>query len=139
MPNRKIRILIAKPGLDGHDRGAKVVARGLRDAGMEVIYLGLRLTPEQIAEAVMQEDVDVVGLSCLSGAHMTLFPKTVRLIREKGGKDIMIMGGGIIPEKDVPKLEEAGIAHTFGPGTSIDETVKFIEANLERQGNDRKD
>ncbi len=139
MPNRKIRVLIAKPGLDGHDRGAKVVARGLRDAGMEVIYLGLRLTPEQIAEAVMQEDVDVVGLSCLSGAHMTLFPKTVRLIREKGGKDILIMGGGIIPEKDVPKLEEAGIAHTFGPGTSIDETAKFIEANLEKPGNDRED
>ena len=139
MHNRKIRVLIAKPGLVGHDRGAKVVARGLRDAGMEVIYLGLRLTPEQIAEAVMQEDVDVVGLSCLSGAHMTLFPKTVRLIREKGGKDILIMGGGIIPEKDVPKLEEAGIAHTFGPGTSIDETAKFIEANLEKPGNDRED
>ena len=139
MPKKKIRVLIAKPGLDGHDRGAKVVARGLRDAGMEVIYLGLRLTPEQIAEAVMQEDVDVVGLSCLSGAHMTLFPKTVRLIREKGGNDILIMGGGIIPEKDVPKLEKDGIAHTFGPGTSIDETVKFIEVNVGRQGSDRKD
>ncbi|MFC2046753.1 cobalamin B12-binding domain-containing protein [Chloroflexota bacterium] len=132
MKNRKIKVLIAKPGLDGHDRGAKVVARGLRDAGMEVIYLGLRLTPEQIAESAIQEDVDVVGLSCLSGAHMTLFPKTVKLIREKGGTDMLTMGGGIIPQKDVSKLKEAGIAHTFGPGTSIDETVKFIEANLKR-------
>ena len=133
MPKKKIRVLIAKPGLDGHDRGVKVVARDLRDAGMEVIYLGLRLTPEQIAETAIQEDVDVVGLDCLSGAHMTLFPKTVSLIREKGGKDIMVIAGGIIPKKDIPKLKEAGIVQTFGPGTPIDEIVKFIEENLEKE------
>jgi methylmalonyl-CoA mutase C-terminal domain/subunit len=124
--------LIAKPGLDGHDRGVKVVARGLRDAGMEVIYLGLRLTPEQIAEAAIQEDVDVVGLDCLSGAHMALFPKTVQLIREKRGSDILVIGGGIIPKKDIPVLRDAGIAEIFGPGTSIDEIVKFIKANLRK-------
>ena len=131
MQSRKIRVLIAKPGLDGHDRGAKVLAQGLRDRGMEVIYLGLRLTPEQIAEAAIQEDVDVVGLSCLSGAHMTLFPKTVKLIREKSDKGILFIGGGIIPEKDIPKLEEAGIAQVFGPGTPLSEISKFIETNLE--------
>ena len=136
MHNRKIRVLIAKPGLDGHDRGAKVVARGLRDAGMEVIYLGLRLTPEQIAEAAIQEDVDVVGLDCLSGAHMALFPKTVQLIREKGGNDILIIGGGIIPKKDIPELREAGIAQIFGPGTSLDEISTFIKANLAEKSND---
>ena len=138
MHNRKIRVLIAKPGLDGHDRGVKVVARGLRDAGMEVIYLGLRLTPEQIAEAAIQEDVDVVGLDCLSGAHMALFPKTVQLIREKGGDDILVIGGGIIPKKDIPKLKEAGITQIFGPGTSLDEIVQFIETNL-RKSNDKED
>jgi len=137
--NRKIRVLIAKPGLDGHDRGVKVVARGLRDAGMEVIYLGLRLTPEQIAEAAIQEDVDVVGLDCLSGAHMALFPKTVNLIRQKGSEDILVIGGGIIPKKDVPKLREAGIAQVFGPGTPIDQIVKFIKANLPEEGNDKED
>jgi methylmalonyl-CoA mutase C-terminal domain/subunit len=136
--NRKIRVLIAKPGLDGHDRGAKVVARGLRDAGMEVIYLGLRLTPEQIAEAAIQEGVDVVGLDCLSGAHMALFPKTVKLIRQKGGNDILVIGGGIIPKKDIPKLREAGIAQIFGPGTPLDEIVQFIETNL-RKHNDKQD
>ena len=139
MRHRKIRVLIAKPGLDGHDRGAKVVARGLRDAGMEVIYLGLRLTPEQIAEAAIQEDVDVVGLDCLSGAHMALFPKTVRLIRQKGGKDILVIGGGIIPKKDIPKLKQAGIAQIFGPGTPLDEIVRFIETTLEKRSNDNKD
>ncbi len=138
MHNRKIRVLIAKPGLDGHDRGVKVVARGLRDAGMEVIYLGLRLTPEQIAEAAIQEAVDVVGLDCLSGAHMALFPKTVQLIREKGGNDILVIGGGIIPKKDIPKLKEAGITQIFGPGTSLDEIVQFIETNL-RKSNDKED
>lgn len=138
MHNRKIRVLIAKPGLDGHDRGVKVVARGLRDAGMEVIYLGLRLTPEQIAEAAIQEDVDVVGLDCLSGAHMALFPKTVQLIREKGGNDILVIGGGIIPKKDIPKLKEAGITQIFGPGTSLDEIVQFIETSL-RKSNDKED
>ncbi len=139
MHNRKIRVLIAKPGLDGHDRGAKVVARGLRDAGMEVIYLGLRLTPEQIAEAAIQEDVDVVGLDCLSGAHMALFPRTVSLIRQKGGKDILVIGGGIIPRKDIPKLREAGIAQIFGPGTPLEEIAKFIETTLEKSSNDKKD
>jgi len=138
MPDRKIRVLIAKPGLDGHDRGAKVVARGLRDAGMEVIYLGLRLTPEQIAEAAIQEDVDVVGVDCLSGAHMALFPKTVQLIREKGGKDILVIGGGIIPKKDVPRLKEAGIAQIFGPGTPIDEISNFIKTTLAERSNDKE-
>lgn len=139
MPNKKMRVLIAKPGLDGHDRGVKVLARGLRDAGMEVIYLGLRLTPEQIAEVAIQEDVDVVGLSCLSGAHMTLFPKTINLIREKGNKDILFIGGGIIPKRDVPKLKEAGMAQTFGPGTPIEEIASFIRENLLEESRDTKD
>jgi methylmalonyl-CoA mutase C-terminal domain/subunit len=124
--SNKIRVLVAKPGLDGHDRGAKVVVRGLRDLGMEVIYLGLRVTPEQIVEATIQEDVNVVGLSCLSGAHMSLFPKTMDLLREKGLKDVLVVAGGIIPEKDIPQLKEAGIAEVFGPGTSIDTIAKFI-------------
>jgi len=136
---RKIRALIAKPGLDGHDRGVKVLSRGLRDAGIEVIYLGLRLTPEQIAEAAVQEDVDVVGLSCLSGAHMTLFPKTVDLARAKGGKDILFIGGGIVPKKDVPKLKEAGVAQVFGPGTPIKEIANFIRENLPEEKRDNKD
>lgn len=139
MQKRRIRVLIAKPGLDGHDRGAKVVARGLRDAGMEVVYLGLRLTPEEIAEAVIQEDVDAVGLSCLSGAHIALFPKIVRLIREKSDKDILFIGGGIIPKKDIPKLREAGIAQTFGPGTPLSEISRFIETNLGVKSSDSKD
>ena len=130
MQSGKIRVLIAKPGLDGHDRGAKVLAQGLRDAGMEVIYLGLRLTPEQIAEAALQEDVDVVGLSCLSGAHMTLFPRTVKLLQEKSDKKILFVGGGIIPEKDIPNLKEAGMAEIFGPGTSLSEISDFIKGNL---------
>ncbi len=139
MPNRKIRVLITKPGLDGHDRGVKVIARGLRDSGMEVIYLGLRLTPEQIAVAAIQEDVDVVGLSCLSGAHMVLFPKIVSLIREKSDKDILFIGGGIIPKKDIPKLREAGIAQVFGPGTLLSEISEFIETKLGVKSNDSKD
>ena len=139
MPSRKIRVLITKPGLDGHDRGVKVIARGLRDAGMEVIYLGLRLTPEQIAVAAIQEDVDVVGLSCLSGAHMVLFPKIVNLIREKSDKDILFIGGGIIPKKDIPKLKEAGIAQIFGPGTPLSEISRFIEVNLDVKSNDSED
>jgi methylmalonyl-CoA mutase C-terminal domain/subunit len=130
LPTRKIRVLIAKPGLDGHDRGAIVVAQGLRDAGMEVIYLGLRVTPEQIAEAVVQEDVDVVGLSCLSGAHMALFPKTVSLCRVKTDKDILFICGGIIPRKDVPILKKAGFAQSFGPGTPIPEIVSFIKNSI---------
>ena len=130
MPTRKIRVLIAKPGLDGHDRGAIVVAQGLRDAGMEVIYLGLRVTPEQIAEAVVQEDADVVGLSCLSGAHMVLFPKTVSLCRERTDKNILFICGGIIPRKDVPRLRETGFAQSFGPGTPIPEIVDFIKNHI---------
>ena len=132
--DKKIRVLVAKPGLDGHDRGAKVVARGLRDAGLEVVYLGLRLTPEQIAASAIQEDVDVVGLSCLSGAHMALFPEIVRLIREKGGRDIMVVGGGIIPKKDIPGLKEAGIAEIFGPGTPLERIANFIESNIGGRG-----
>ena len=135
--DKKIRVLIAKPGLDGHDRGVKVVARGLRDAGMEVIYLGLRLTPEQIAESAIQEDVDVVGLDCLSGAHMALFPKTVNLLREKGGKDMLVIAGGIIPEKDIPALKEAGVTGIFGPGTPIDDIVSFINTKLGGNSEDK--
>jgi len=130
MTEKRIRVLIAKPGLDGHDRGAKVLAQGLRDDGLEVIYLGLRLTPEQIAEAAIQEDVDVVGLSCLSGAHMALFPKTVRLIKEKSDRDILFLGGGIIPERDIPGLKEAGIAAVFGPGSSTTEISHLIKESL---------
>jgi len=128
---KKIRVLIAKPGLDGHDRGVKVIARGLRDAGMEVIYLGLRLTPEQIVKAAIEENADVVGLSCLSGAHMVLFPKIVRLLQEKGGENIPVIGGGIIPKKDIPALKKAGIAQIFGPGTTIDEIAGFIKTTLQ--------
>ena len=124
--SNKIRVLVAKPGLDGHDRGAKVVVRGLRDVGMEVIYLGLRVTPEQIVEATIQEDANVVGLSCLSGAHMSLFPRTMELLREKGLNDVLVVAGGIIPEKDIPHLKNAGIAEVFGPGTSIETIAKFI-------------
>lgn len=125
---RKIRVLIAKPGLDGHDRGAKVVARALRDHGMEVIYTGLRQTPEQIAEAAIQEDVDVVGLSVLSGAHMTLFPRVVDLLRKEGAHDIVVVGGGIIPEDDAKELKRRGLYATFGPGTSTDDIIKTVEA-----------
>lgn len=127
----KIRVLVAKPGLDGHDRGAKVVVRGLRDSGMEVIYLGLRMSPEQIAEAAIQEDVGVVGLSCLSGAHMALFPRTMDQLREKGLADVLVVAGGIIPEKDIPRLKDAGIAEVFGPGTSIETIARFIRARIE--------
>lgn len=131
MADDKIRVLIAKPGLDGHDRGAKVVARALRDAGFEVIYTGLRQTPEQIAEAALQEDVDVVGLSCLSGAHMTLFPRVVELLREEGADDVIVFGGGIIPEDDAQALREAGLSMIFGPGTDtgdiIEHARKFVK------------
>ncbi|MEM4728246.1 MAG: cobalamin B12-binding domain-containing protein [Thermoplasmata archaeon] len=126
MESLPIRVLIAKPGLDGHDRGAKVVAKALRDAGMEVIYTGLRQTPEQIVETAIQEDVDVVGLSCLSGAHLTLFPRVVELLKERGAGDILVIGGGIIPPEDVPKLKKAGIAMVFGPGTPSEEIISFI-------------
>ena len=128
--DKKIRVLVAKPGLDGHDRGAKVVARALRDAGFEVIYTGLRQTPEQIAEAALQEDVNVVAMSILSGAHPHLFPKVVNLVREKGMKDVLIIGGGVIPEADIPALKEAGIAEVFTPGTPTSDVVEFIKNNV---------
>jgi len=128
-----IRVLVAKPGLDGHDRGAKVVAKALRDAGMEVIYTGLRQTPEQIVETAIQEDVDVIGLSCLSGAHMTLFPKVIELLKKKGVKDILVTGGGIIPLEDVPRLKKAGMAEVFGPGTTSDEIIGFIRKNVRKR------
>ena len=129
---RKPRILIAKPGLDGHDRGAKVVARGLADAGYEVIYTGLHQTPEQIAETAIQEDVDAVGLSILSGAHMTLFPRVLELLAEKGGSNIMVFGGGIIPEDDAEELRRMGVAAIFTPGTAISDIVSFLENGLGR-------
>jgi methylmalonyl-CoA mutase C-terminal domain/subunit len=130
MPDKKIRVLIAKPGLDGHDRGAKVIARALRDAGMEVIYTGIRQTPEMIAEAALQEDVDVIGLSILSGAHMVLFPRIVGLLRENGLDDVLVVAGGIIPDEDVPALKEMGIKGVFGPGTPTDEIVDFIHEQV---------
>ncbi len=126
MADRKIRVLVAKPGLDGHDRGAKVVARALRDAGFEVIYTGIRQTPAMIAEAALQEDVDVVGLSILSGAHMTLCPKVVDLLRAQGQDDVTVLVGGIIPDEDVAKLQAAGIQGVFGPGTSTQDIIEFI-------------
>ena len=126
----KIRVLVAKPGLDGHDRGAKVVARALRDTGFEVIYTGLRQTPEQIAQAAADEDVNVVAMSILSGAHPHLFPKVVNLVREKGMKDTLIIGGGVIPEGDIPALKQAGIAEVFTPGTPTTAIVDFIKANV---------
>ncbi|HDQ15624.1 MAG TPA: cobalamin B12-binding domain-containing protein [Bacteroidetes bacterium] len=129
---KKIRVLVAKPGLDGHDRGAKVVARALRDAGMEVIYTGLHQTAEMIVDAAVQEDVDVVGLSLLSGAHMTLFVDVARLLKEKDMSDVLIIGGGIIPEEDVPKLKKEGIKGVFGPGTPCDEIVEFIKKNVKK-------
>ncbi len=128
----KIRVLIAKPGLDGHDRGAKVIARGLRDAGMEVIYTGLRQTPEMIVEAALQEDVDVIGLSILSGAHMTLFPRVIALLKQHGMDDVLLIGGGIIPQEDVPALKAMGVSAIFGPGTSIGEIAEFIRTNVNR-------
>jgi methylmalonyl-CoA mutase C-terminal domain/subunit len=129
MTDRPIKVLIAKPGLDGHDRGAKVLARGLRDEGFEVVYTGLRQTPEMVATAALQEDVDVVGLSILSGAHMTLLPKIVRMLREQGLGDVLVTAGGIIPDDDVPALKEAGVAAVFGPGTTIAEVADYLRAN----------
>jgi methylmalonyl-CoA mutase C-terminal domain/subunit len=124
------RILVAKPGLDGHDRGIKVVARALRDAGMEVIYTGLHQTPDQIASAAIQEDVDAVGLSCLSGAHMTLFPRVAELLREQGGEDIIVFGGGIIPDADIPKLRERGIAEIFTPGSPTKQIIEWVREHV---------
>ena len=130
---RKIRVLVAKPGLDSHDRGAKIVARALRDAGMEVIYTGLRQTPEQIVEAALQEDVDVLALSILSGAHMTLLPAIMELLKTKGMTDVLVIAGGIIPEEDVPALKKRGVSEIFGPGTTTDEFVRFIHEKKRRK------
>lgn len=127
---RKIKVLIAKPGLDGHDAGAKVLTFALRDAGMEVIYTGIRQTPDAIAQAALQEAVDVVGLSCLSASHNTLFPKVVRLLRDNGMGNTLVIGGGIIPEEDIPYLQEQGIKAVFGPGTSFSKIISFIEDNV---------
>jgi methylmalonyl-CoA mutase C-terminal domain/subunit len=124
---RKIRVVVAKPGLDGHDRGAKIIARALRDAGMEVIYTGLHQTPEQIAETVIQEDADAVGLSILSGAHMTLVPKVVALLKEQGVDDVLVTVGGTIPADDIPELKELGVAEVFTPGAGTDDIVEFIQ------------
>ncbi|HEX2022800.1 MAG TPA: cobalamin B12-binding domain-containing protein [Candidatus Thermoplasmatota archaeon] len=126
MTERKIRVLVAKPGLDGHDRGAKVIARALRDAGMEVIYTGLRQTPEQVAEAAVQEDVDVVALSLLSGAHMTLMPKVVDLLKAREAEDIVVLGGGVIPPDDAAELKRRGVREIFGPGTPTDAIVEYV-------------
>lgn len=130
---RKIRVLVAKPGLDGHDRGAKVVARAYRDAGMEVIYSGLHQTPEQIVATAVQEDVDVVGLSILSGAHDTLVPKITRLLRENGLEDVLVVVGGIVPEDDVPELKAAGVSAVFGPGTATETIVDYTQRNVKRE------
>ncbi|MGQ9556985.1 MAG: cobalamin B12-binding domain-containing protein [Desulfurispora sp.] len=130
MAEKTIRVLVAKPGLDGHDRGAKVIAQALRDAGMEVIYTGLRQTPEQIVEAALQEDVQVVALSSLSGAHLYLFPPVVEGLRQQGAEDVLVLGGGVIPDEDIPVLKEAGIAEIFGPGTPTRLVVDYIRQKL---------
>ena len=134
MPESKYRILIAKPGLDGHDRGAQVVARALRDAGFEVIYTGLRQTPEMVAEAALQEDVDAIGLSILSGAHMALVPKTIELLKKQGLGDVLVFVGGIIPDVDVQVLQAAGVSGVFGPGTSTDDITAYIREALDKAG-----
>jgi methylmalonyl-CoA mutase C-terminal domain/subunit len=134
MSEAKIRVLVAKPGLDGHDRGALVVAKALRDAGMEVIYTGLRQTPQQIVASAIQEDVDVIGLSSLSGAHMHLFPEVVRLLKEQGADDVLVIGGGVIPDEDIPALKAAGIAEVFTPGTPLSEMTDYIRANVKNRG-----
>jgi len=128
---RPIRVLVAKPGLDGHDRGAKVIARALRDAGMEVIYTGIRQTPEMIVEAAIQEDVDAILMSILSGAHMALFPKVMELLKKEGVDDIMVAAGGILPDEDIPAIKEMGIKGCFGPGTSTDEIIEFVRNNIQ--------
>ena len=130
--DKKIRVLAAKPGLDGHDRGVKVVTSALMDAGMEVVYTGLRQTPTQIVEAAIQEDVDVIAMSILSGAHDYLFPKVMELLKEKGVDDMLVIGGGIIPDEDIPALKEAGIAEIFGPGTSTEDIIKYIQDNIRK-------
>jgi len=130
MPNKKIRVLVAKPGLDGHDRGAKVISRALRDAGFEVIYTGLRRTPEEIVSSAIQEDVDVIGLSILSGAHNVLFPKIMELLKKQGGEEIKVIAGGIIPEKDISDLKKIGISEVFFPGVSTHKIVDWIKKNI---------
>ncbi len=129
---KKVRVVVAKPGLDSHDRGAKIVARAFRDAGMEVIYTGLRQTPEQIVETALQEDVDVIALSILSGAHMTLFPKIMELVKQKGLEDVLVFAGGIIPNEDIPALKKIGIKEIFGPGTPTNKLVKFVRENVRK-------
>ena len=133
VPSR-IRVVIAKPGLDGHDRGAKIIARALRDAGMEVVYTGLHQTPEQIVGTVIQEDADAVGLSVLSGAHMTLFARTLELLRERDASDVVVFGGGIIPDADIPALEASGVAKIFTPGATMDEIVQWVKQNVGAHG-----
>jgi len=128
---RKIRVLVGKPGLDGHDRGARIIARAYRDAGFEVVYSGLHQTPEEIVQAAIQEDVDMIGLSSLAGAHMYLFPRVVELLKEKGADDIVVCGGGIFPEEDIPQLKKAGIKEIFTPGTPLTEVVKWVKENVE--------
>ena len=132
MPDRRIRVLVAKPGLDGHDRGAKIVARALRDAGMEVIYTGLRQTPEQIANGALQEDVAAVGISILSGAHNTIVPRICQLLRAEGMQDVLVIVGGIIPDEDIPKLKEAGVSAVFQPGASTEMIVEFIRGHVKQ-------
>jgi methylmalonyl-CoA mutase C-terminal domain/subunit len=132
---RRYRVVVAKPGLDGHDRGAKVIARALRDAGFEVIYTGLHQTPEQVVETVVQEDADAVGLSLLSGAHMTLFPKVIEQLKEKGADDVLVFGGGIIPDADIPKLKEMGAAAIFTPGSSMASITDWLQQALESRNN----
>ncbi|HEY7358820.1 MAG TPA: cobalamin B12-binding domain-containing protein [Ktedonobacterales bacterium] len=127
---RKLRVLVAKPGLDGHDRGAKVIARALRDAGMEVIYTGIRQTPQMIVEAAIQEDVDAILLSILSGAHMAIFPKVMELLREQGVDDVLVVAGGILPDEDIPAIEALGIQGNFGPGTSTEEIIAFVRSHI---------
>ncbi len=127
---RKIRVLVAKPGLDGHDRGAKIIARALRDAGMEVIYTGIRQTPQMIVEAAIQEDVDAILMSILSGAHMAIFPKVMELLRENGVDDVLVMAGGILPDEDIPAIEAMGIKGNFGPGTPTEEIIEYVKAHL---------
>ena len=134
MSEQKIRVLVAKPGLDGHDRGAKVIARALRDAGMEVIYTGLRQTPEMIVNAALQEDVDVIGLSILSGAHNAIVPRVTELLKNNKMEDVLVLVGGIIPDQDLPLLKQSGVAGIFQPGTSMDEIVQFIRANVKPRG-----
>jgi methylmalonyl-CoA mutase C-terminal domain/subunit len=131
MADKRLRILVAKPGLDGHDRGAKIIARALRDGGFEVVYTGLHQTPEMIVEAAVQEDVDAVGLSVLSGAHMTLFPEVIKLLKEKGAEDVSVFGGGIIPDDDAAKLKQMGVREIFTPGASTEDIVKWVRENVQ--------